>query len=771
VNAFFDTLRVIAQIALRNLFASRVKTLIVGGIIGFGACIVVFGTSLLDSIDQAMSRSITGSVAGDIQVYSSESKEVLDVFGGLGMSGNDVAPIPDFARLRHALLTVPNVAAVVPMGIDSAMVPAGNSADQLLAALRVQATKRIAGDRSDAVQREYTSLKDHVHQIIRLLKNDYENAKRVRTEGSEIAEDLAAVDQANTEAFWNGFDEDPLERLEFLENRIAPLVADSDLLYLRYIGTDPQHFQRMFDRMTIVEGQSIPQGKRGFLFSKYVYEEQVKLKTARILDKLKRARDNRGELIAKEPELQRMVHESASLTQEILLQLDARKTELFRNRLQALLQSAKTDVEQLLIDFFALNDANFERRYQFYYQDLAPELQLYKVKVGDTLTVKAFARSGYVHSANLKVYGIYAFRGLEQSPQAGAMNLIDLVSFRDLYGYLTADRDQEIRELRAQSGATEIARENAEQALFGAVPSDSNSTADDSRVARPTNSDPGKALPDPSPREPGSRGEGKRRTTPPKSGLSGRPPSEFSGSAAKGARLAEEADQSSNSLSADLAQISGSRARSKDHEQAYDPVQLEQGIVLNAAVFIKDRRRLAETVRAIDAAAEREHLLIKALPWYKAVGITGQFTVLMRAVLYTAVGIIFLVALIIINNALVMATLERIREFGTLRAIGAQRRFLWAMIVLESAVTGLLFGIVGSIVGGSIVAWFTHRGIPAWNDVVTFFFSGPRLFPSLSVTNLVLSLVVVLAVSIISSAYPAWIAMRVSPRQAMQSEE
>jgi hypothetical protein len=37
MRGYFDTLKVIVQIALRNLFASRLKTLIVGGIILFGS--------------------------------------------------------------------------------------------------------------------------------------------------------------------------------------------------------------------------------------------------------------------------------------------------------------------------------------------------------------------------------------------------------------------------------------------------------------------------------------------------------------------------------------------------------------------------------------------------------------------------------------------------------------------------------------------------------------------------------------------------------------
>ena len=327
------------------------------------------------------------------------------------------------------------------------------------------------------------------------------------------------------------------------------------------------------------------------------------------------------------------------------------------------------------------------------------------------MTIKAYTRSGYVQSANVHVYGVFAFKGLEKSPQAGAMNLMDLVTFRELYGYMTADREKEIRELRAQSGAKDVTRENAEQELFGHTQTDT----------------------------------------------------------ATG--LAAASNAGNDKLSDALSQLAGSRSRSVAYDLPYDPAQLEQGVVLNAAVFLKDVRRSKDTIQEIRRAAERDHLALAAMPWQQAVGLTGQFTVLMRSVLYTAVTIIFLVALIVINNALVMATLQRVREFGTLRAIGAQRRFIWAMLVLESIVTGMLFGAIGTFLGGCVVAWLGHRGIPAWNDIVTFFFSGPRLFPVLTAKNVIMALVVVILVSTLSSNYPAWIAMRVSPRQAMQSED
>ena len=46
------------------------------------------------------------------------------------------------------------------------------------------------------------------------------------------------VAQAASDAFWTGFDADPLPALEFLENRIAPQTIDGDMIWVRYVGTD-----------------------------------------------------------------------------------------------------------------------------------------------------------------------------------------------------------------------------------------------------------------------------------------------------------------------------------------------------------------------------------------------------------------------------------------------------------------------------------------------------------------------------------------------------
>jgi hypothetical protein len=445
------------------------------------------------------------------------------------------------------------------------------------------------------------------------------------------------------------------------------------------------------------------------LFAKWIYEEQVKLKTAHRLDLIRDGILKRGKKIATDLDLQRMVRKNATEVKEIMLQLDSQQKAAFRSKLQEELGGREDDVAKLLSNFFRVDDGNIMQRYRFFYDQLAPSLTLYRVRVGDTLTIKGFTKSGYVQSVNLRVYGTFAFEGLEESHLAGSLNLMDLVSFRELYGFSTADRAKEIAALKARAGFKEIDRDKVEAELFG-----------------------------------GDTGDGTQ--------------------AAAAALPGRDAD-------AALRGLAGRSKRQQLVDQSYDPAQLEQGVVLNAAVIVKDPRRIRQTIQDIEAAGGKAGLSLRAIDWKKASGLVGQFVTMIRAVLYVSVLIIFAVALVIINNALVMATLERIAEIGTLRAVGAQRRFLLGMLVVETLAVGALFGGIGAVLGVGVITLMHMIGLPATNDTLYFLFSGPRLHPGLAPMNIAIALFIVLVVSAVSSIYPGLLAMRVSPRQAMQSDE
>jgi len=92
MRGYLDTLKVIVQNRLAQSLRQSAQDLIVGGIILFGSLLVVVGTALVDSVDASMSRSVIGSVAGHIQVYSAKSKDELTVMGSMAMESPDLTP-------------------------------------------------------------------------------------------------------------------------------------------------------------------------------------------------------------------------------------------------------------------------------------------------------------------------------------------------------------------------------------------------------------------------------------------------------------------------------------------------------------------------------------------------------------------------------------------------------------------------------------------------------------------------------------------------------
>jgi ABC-type lipoprotein release transport system permease subunit len=161
---------------------------------------------------------------------------------------------------------------------------------------------------------------------------------------------------------------------------------------------------------------------------------------------------------------------------------------------------------------------------------------------------------------------------------------------------------------------------------------------------------------------------------------------------------------------------------------------------------------------------------LNVMDWREASGNVGRFIGVIYIVLLVAILGVYGVALFIINNSMVMATMERTREIGTMRAIGAQRRTILGMFLTESLTLGIFFGALGTALGVAIVGYLGSVGIPATHDMLVFLFGGPRLYPTLEAIHIVVAVGLVLLVTTISSLYPAYLATCVPPVEAMSEE-
>jgi ABC-type lipoprotein release transport system permease subunit len=778
-------LNVLVQIALRNLFGSLLN-LFVGAIIFFGTVLLVVGGSIFDTLDHSLSKSIVGSTTGHMQIYSSRSKDSLEIYGKIDGSDSMLSPIDDFPALKEKLLKVPNVSKVVPMGTSGAMLGSGNTVDLALSRLRGLYRDQLEGRKSPELAEKITRAKDHVRQILKVLLKDAERQKEILAVGAQDPAEVAALVTTSSDEFWTSFDQDPYAHLELLENKISPQVADADLLFIRYLGTDLDAFQTIFDRMEIVDGQKVPEGKRGLLLPKFFYEEYMKLKNARRLDKIRDARDAGRKIAdASDKELQRYVRENKSQTREFVLQLDSQKTAVAVDKLQRFLKSQEADFQALLVEFFQLTDDNFDARYKFFYAELAPMLDLYRVKVGDVLDLKSFGRSGAVETVNVRVYGTFDFKGLEKSPLAGALGLIDMVSFRDLYGFMTSDREQELKTIQAEAHTKAVSRENAEADLFGGgeeVTAEVKAT----HIDEATGFSAGRRA---AALEKENRVYSRAEI---ESGvvlhaaiiLADDTPRAMADTQAAIAKLLAEgisppesdaiaALEANQTLPGPLAAALAPLAAIEKKRKAGDPMPADAATVVALEQAWRQYKAKLDAPTAANVRAVLDHAKPKVwvIAWDQAAGTLGQFIGFFRGALVVIVLVVGLVAVMIMMIGVTIATLRRTQMIGTLRAIGAQRELVLAMIFVETLALGIVFAALGIGVGALIVSWLHATGIPATKDELYFFFSGPKLLPSLTGSSVVFATVMILAASLVSVLVPAIIAVRVSPLRAMQAED
>jgi len=130
---------------------------------------------------------------------------------------------------------------------------------------------------------------------------------------------------------------------------------------------------------------------------------------------------------------------------------------------------------------------------------------------------------------------------------------------------------------------------------------------------------------------------------------------------------------------------------------------------------------------------------------------TGTMTLLLGAI----AAISLLVGGIGVMNIMLVSVLERTREIGIRKALGAREHDIWIQFLIEAALLTLAGGIIGVIIGWLVAYFVNSTGL---------------------MTTVVTADIVILAVSVsvgiglFFGFYPAWNASRLNPIEALRSE-
>ena len=143
-----------------------------------------------------------------------------------------------------------------------------------------------------------------------------------------------------------------------------------------------------------------------------------------------------------------------------------------------------------------------------------------------------------------------------------------------------------------------------------------------------------------------------------------------------------------------------------------------------------------------------------------------------RYALLFLVGIILLIAGVGIANTVIMAAYERVREIGTLVALGMKKRDVAGLFLLEGAGMGVVAGTVGAALGVAGVLYWQDQGIYLGEAVKNAgqVAMGATLYMQFRWVPILVSWSFGFGIAVVASIWPARYAANLNPADAVKAD-
>ena len=182
-------------------------------------------------------------------------------------------------------------------------------------------------------------------------------------------------------------------------------------------------------------------------------------------------------------------------------------------------------------------------------------------------------------------------------------------------------------------------------------------------------------------------------------------------------------------------------------------------------VLLKDSAQTGAVVAALQGSA------YQVLTWEKMNDLIIQTETLANSYMSIFYLIVLGITATVIVNTLIMSVFERTREIGILSAIGMKGRRIMAMFLAESALLAIGGILMGLMLGGLVVAYFTQYGFYIGNMGLTGVLIGDTIYTKLTLQDTVTLTGMAFVVTLLAGLYPAVMASRLEPVEALRAEK
>jgi putative ABC transport system permease protein len=151
----------------------------------------------------------------------------------------------------------------------------------------------------------------------------------------------------------------------------------------------------------------------------------------------------------------------------------------------------------------------------------------------------------------------------------------------------------------------------------------------------------------------------------------------------------------------------------------YAPIELLQKLIrmpgnyTELAVRLRPETKIDQWIKDVKNKVENENLQIR--PWSVIEPVINNVGKIWNSVVLVIACLLFSSAALTVLNIVYMIVAERTVEIGTLMAIGSKPRHIKLIFALEASILGITGGLLGALVGNSLVFTMGYFGIPFKN--------------------------------------------------------
>ena len=183
---------------------------------------------------------------------------------------------------------------------------------------------------------------------------------------------------------------------------------------------------------------------------------------------------------------------------------------------------------------------------------------------------------------------------------------------------------------------------------------------------------------------------------------------------------------------------------------------------------VQDGADVNQVIKKLNKEFKSKEWPVEAVNWRHAAGSTALYLYWMRMIFNIGILIVMAAGFIVVNNTLVVSVLDRTREIGTMRALGASSLFVSLQCMIETVSMALVSGVIGCLLGGLVASGLTSMEITFTNSFLIQLFGEGALMVGVSFGTVVKILFLMLCLGILGWIYPVITALKVQPIEAIQ---